>query len=73
MNRSLVSIVDRIRRRVRQNPGNEIEVDVGTLLQIEILQSGEAYTETDVLEAARLVGVPEDALLDWLEEMASWI
>jgi len=74
VNRTLQEIVDRIRNRVQENPpGEMIEVDAGTLLQIEILQSGEEFTEADVLAAAELVGVPEGALLDWLEEMASWV
>lgn len=73
MNRTLEEIVDRIRNRVKDNPPDEIDVDAGTLLQIEILQSGQEFNETDVLKAAELVGVPEGELLAWLEEMASWI
>lgn len=74
MNRTLQEIVDRIRNRIQENPpGDMVEVDAGTLLQIEILQSGEEFTEVDVLAAAELVGVPEGALIDWLEEMASWV
>ena len=73
MNRTLSEIVSRIRNRVQSNPPDEIEVDAGTLLQIEILQSGEEFTEADVLKAAEMVGVPEGELLAWLEEMASWV
>lgn len=73
MNRTLSEIVDRIRNRVRENPDDMVEVDAGTLLQIEILQSGQEFNEADVLQAATLVGVPEGGLLDWLEEMASWV
>lgn len=73
MNRTLSAIVDQIRNRVRSNPDDMVEVDAGTLLQIEILQSGQEFSEADVLQAAQLVGVPEGELLAWLEEMASWI
>jgi hypothetical protein len=73
VNRTLATIVDRIRNRVRSNPGDMVEVDAGTLLQIEILQSGQEFSEADVIQAAQQIGVPEGELLAWLEEMASWV
>jgi hypothetical protein len=75
MNRELAQIVRKVKDRFRSNPPGEDDflVDVGTLLEIEILQSGLEFSETDVLEAALAVGVPEGSLIDWLEEMASWV
>jgi hypothetical protein len=75
MNKELSEIVRRVRARFQRNPPEEEDllVDAGTLLQIEIAQSGEEFTEPDVLQAATQVGVPEGSLIDWLEEMASWV
>jgi hypothetical protein len=75
MNRELMGIVQRVKERYQQNPpeDDDLLVDAGTLLQIEILQSGMEFTEEDVLRAASLVGLPEGRLIDWLEEMASWV
>jgi len=75
MNAELTRIVRRVKERYQQNPpeDDDLMVDAGTLLQIEILQSGMEFSEADVLQAATFVGLPEGALIDWLEEMASWI
>lgn len=75
MNKELMAIVRRVKDRFQQNPpeDDELLVDAGTLLQLEILQSGMEFSEEDVLRAASLVGLPEGRLIDWLEEMASWV
>jgi hypothetical protein len=75
MNAELMDIVRRVKARYQQNPpeDDDLLVDAGTLLQLEILQSGMEWSEADVLQAASLVGLPEAGLIDWLEEMASWI
>ena len=75
MNKELADIVRKVKGRFQQNPPEDdgLLVDAGTLLQIEILRSGEEFTEPDVLQAAFQVGVPEGSLIDWLEEMASWV
>lgn len=75
MDRELAGIVRSVRERYRQNPGRDDDflLNAGLLLQIEILQSGREFTESDVLEAATQVGVPEGSLIDWLEQMASWV
>ncbi len=75
MNSELLQIVQRVKGRFQQNPpeDDDLLVDAGTLLQLEILQSGMEFSESDVLQAATLVGLPEGSLIDWLEEMASWV
>ncbi len=75
MNAKLSQIVRRIQARYQANPAadDDLLVDAGTLLQLEILQSGMEFGESDVLRAATLVGIPEGSLIDWLEEMASWV
>jgi len=73
MNAELSEIVRRVKSRYQANPPGDEFVDAGTLLQIEILQSGMEFGEADVLQAATMIGVPEGSLIDWLEEMASWI
>ena len=72
MNSALKKIVEGVLARPRQNPPDG-EIDLGTLLQIEIVRSGEEFDEADVLLAAEMVGVPEGDLIAWLEEMASWV
>ncbi len=75
MNSELASIVRRVKERYQSNPpeDDDLLVDAGTLLQLEIVQSRMEFTEADVLQAAALVGLPEGSLIDWLEEMASWV
>jgi len=75
MNAELTKIVRRVKERYQSNPpeDDDLLVDAGTLLQIEILQSGMEFSEADVLQAATDIGLPEGSLIDWLEEMASWL
>lgn len=74
MNAALARIVLRVKGRYQDNPADEdLLVDAGTLLQLEIMHSGMEFSEADVLRAATLVGLPEGSLIDWLEEMASWV
>ena len=73
MNPILRQIVTKIKEIPKSNPPGENEVDLGTLLQIEIAKSGDDFSEVDVLEAAQAVGVPEGELISWLEDMASWV
>jgi hypothetical protein len=76
MNAELQKIVHRVEQKmVRSNPpgDDDLFVDGGTLLQLEILQSGLEFKEEDVLKAASAIGVPDGSLIDWLEEMASWV
>lgn len=74
MNAELAEIVRRVKGRYQENPSeDDALVDAGTLLQIEIVQSGAEFSEGDVLQAATMIGVPEGSLIDWLEEMASWV
>lgn len=75
MDKELMAIVRHVKERYQSNPpeDDELLVDAGTLLQLEIVQSGMEFSEEDVLRAASLVGLPEGRLIDWLEEMASWV
>ena len=75
MNAELTKIVRRVKDRYQANPpeDDDLLVDAGTLLQIEIVQSGMEFSESDVLDAGIAIGLPEGSLIDWLEEMASWV
>ena len=75
MNAKLAAMVERVNDRILQNPPEDENtlIDGGTLLQIEIAQSGEAFQEEDVIEAALKIGISKDSLIDFLEEMASWV
>ncbi len=68
----LKRIVQNIQAMERSNPPSG-DIDLGTLLQMEIVRSGEEFDEADVLKAAEMIGVPEGDLIAWLEEMASWV
>lgn len=72
MNPRLLRIVRDVKETYRSNPPKD-DVDLGTLLQMEIVRSGEEFDEADVLKAAEMVGVQEGDLIAWLEEMASWV
>ena len=72
MNPRLLRIVRDVQGTYQSNPPEE-GIDLGTLLQMEIVRSGEEFDEADVLKAAEMVGVPEGELIAWLEEMASWV
>lgn len=75
MNAELQKIVRQVKERYQSNPPEDdgLLVDAGTLLQLGILQSGMEFSEADVLEAGIAIGLPEGSLIDWLEEMASWV
>ena len=75
MNAKLAAMVQRVKDRCLENPPEDDDalIDGGTLLQIEIAQSGESFSEDDVLEAALKVGLSKESLIDFLEEMASWV
>lgn len=73
MNSTLKRIVQQIKLIPKSNPGDDLPVDLGTLLQLEILKSGVEFPEDDVIDAALAVGVPEGSLISWLEDMASWV
>ena len=75
MDAELSEIVRRVKARYQANPpeDDDLLVDAGTLLQIEIVQSGMEFSEKDVLDAGIAIGLPEGSLIDWLEEMASWV
>jgi hypothetical protein len=74
MDAELAAIVRKVKGLYQRNPpDDDFLVDAGTLLQIEILQSGMEFSEADVLQAATMIGIPEGSLIDWLEQMASWI
>ncbi len=74
MDPRLAQIVKDVNERVQSNPSDDdLEIDAGTLLQLEILKSGTEFSEADVLLAAEQVGVDEENLVDWLEGMASWV
>lgn len=70
MSPGLRRIVDRI-RSTRSNPGDM--VDGTLLLQIELVQSGERYSEDDLFEALRLLGASELEMASWFERYASWV
>jgi len=75
MNPELAKIVRRVKSRYQSNPpeDDDLLVDAGTLLQLEIVQSGMEFSEAEVLKAGLEIGLPEGSLIDWLEEMASWV
>ena len=75
MDAELSEIVRRVKARYQANPpeDDDLLVDAGTLLQIEIVQSETEFSEKDVLDAGIAIGLPEGSLIDWLEEMASWV
>jgi len=70
MDRTLREIVRELKSRFKKNPP---EVDLSTLLQLEIIRSGEEYSEEDIFQALRELGFPEEEFVSWLEDMASWV
>lgn len=70
MSPGLRRIVDRI-RSTRSNPGDM--VDGTLLLQIELIESGERYSEDDLFEALRALGASELEMASWFERYASWV
>ena len=67
----LQSVVDTVLKRPSQNP----PIDAGTALQEELNTRDlrDAFTESEIIEAARAVGVPDDGIVEFLEELASWL
>jgi len=72
----------RLQRIVKQaqsgpamNPGGDDQQDAGTMLQLGLLRSGlkNEFSEDDMFEAAKAVGVPEDDIPSWLEDFASYL
>lgn len=58
-------------RSVRMNPGDL--VDGTLLLQIELVRSGDRYSEDDLFEALRELGADELEMASWFERYASWV
>lgn len=55
----------------RSNPDELVD---GTLmLQIELVRSGDRYTEDDIFEALRALGTGELEMASWFERYASWV
>lgn len=55
----------------RSNPDELVD---GTLmLQIELVRSGDRYTEDDIFEALRALGTDELEMTSWFERYASWV
>lgn len=55
----------------RSNPDELVD---GTLmLQIELVRSGDRYTEDDIFEALRALGTDELEMASWFERYASWV
>ena len=75
MDSELSKVVRRVKMaQARMNPGaDEIEVDSGWLLQVELLQSDFEFTEDELFEALRAVGVPEEYQMSWFEDFASYV
>jgi len=56
------------------NP-DEDGVDTATRLQQHLVFLGKqhSFTEKDIAEAARVLGIPEDEIPDLMDELASWL
>lgn len=75
MDSELAKVVRRVKMvQARGNPGpEEVELDSGWLLQIELLQSDFEFTEDELFEALKAVGVPEEYQMSWFEDFASYV
>ncbi len=71
MNAALQRIVDKITSGPRANP-DEI-VDGSLLLQLELVQSGARFSEDDLFEALKMLGLPPEEQASWFERYASWV
>jgi hypothetical protein len=74
----LMTIMDRVRTtQAQSNPSPEDEVtpDAGWLLQLELLRSGDkdSFSEDELIEALIALGVPEDDVASWFEDLASYL
>jgi len=73
----LAAIMDRV-RTTQANPASdegEVSPDAGWLLQLELLRSGdkESFSEDELIEALLALGVPEDDVPSWFEDLASYL
>lgn len=71
MNPKLRRIVEDI-MRFQPNPPDEI-VDGSLLLQMELVESGERYSEDDLFQALKMLGLPPEEQASWFERFASWV
>lgn len=67
MNTELDAMVDSL---LQQNPPSE--ADSGTRLQQMIVASGETFSEDDLIDAGRKLGMDDDQVSAFIEELASW-
>jgi hypothetical protein len=70
MHPGLRRIVDGI-RSIRHNPGEV--VDGTLLLQVDLVRSGDHYSEDDLFEALKMLGASELEMGSWFERYASWV
>jgi hypothetical protein len=70
MNPLLFKLVSKI-LTTKSNPGEM--VDGTLLLQVELIQSGERYSEDDLFEALKKLGADELEMASWFERYASWV
>jgi hypothetical protein len=70
------------RKRTRRNPppqtvkhgGKGVNpVDAATIFIQQMVSMGVEFTEEEIVEAGLDLGVPEESVLEWLEEVASWL
>ncbi len=71
MHAKLRTIVQDI-MRFKPNPPDEV-VDGSLLLQIELVERGERYSEDDLFEALKMLGLPPEEQASWFERFASWV
>lgn len=67
MNPELEAMADQL---LQQNPTDE--VDSGTRLQQMIVAGGKVFGEDDLIDAGRKIGMDDDAVSAFIEELASW-
>lgn len=67
MNSQLSAMVDHL---LQQNPPDE--ADSGTRLQQMIVQSGKVFSEDDLIDAGRKLGMDDDQVSAFIEELVSW-
>jgi hypothetical protein len=72
----LSAIMDRVRTtQANGGPEEEVAPDAGWLLQLELLRSGDkdSFSEDELIEALIALGVPEDDVASWFEDLASYL
>ena len=72
MHPRLERIVRRILDTPQPNPPDEV-VDGTLLLQVELVRSGEQYSEDDLFSALKALGADEMDMASWFERYASWV